>query len=301
MSQTGKSASTQETLGSALQKGFTITAEIPPSKSPNADKNLAVAREVCDKLAAINVTDNQRGMMRMSALAFSHLLVQEGCEPLLQLCCRDRNRLALESDLIGAAALGIRNVCVMTGDYTTLGDRPGAKPVYDLDSVQLLGLVKGLSDGVFGNGKKLKQSLPFFVGAVVNPFYEPIELELLKVKKKMAAGASFFQTQPFFDTAALDTFLENVKGLGTKFLIGVTPLKSAKMIRFLNENVLTTPIPEEIERRISAADDPAQEGLKLAAEFVNEIRGRVDGVHLMPIGQIDKLPVLLEMIGDGRS
>ena len=288
-------------LRDALEKGFTITAEIPPSKSPNAAKNLSVAREVRDQLAAINVTDNQRGMMRMSALAFSHLLVQEGCEPLLQLCCRDRNRLALESDLIGAAALGIKNVCVMTGDYTTLGDRPGAKPVYDLDSVQLLGLVRGLSEGVFGNGKKLKEKLPFFVGAVVNPFYDPIELELLKVKKKIAAGASFFQTQPFFDSASLDRFLENVKGLDTKFLIGVTPLKSTKMITFLNENVLTTEIPEEIERRIASADDPAMEGLKLAAEFVNEIRDRVDGVHLMPIGQVDKLPVLLEMIGDGKS
>ena len=288
-------------LRESLEKGFTITAEVPPPKSPNADKNLSVAREVRNLLACINVTDNQRGMMRMSALAFSHLLVQEGCEPLLQLCCRDRNRLALESDLIGAAALGIKNVCVMTGDYTTLGDRPGAKPVYDLDSVQLLGLVKGLSDGVYGNGKKISKNLPFFVGAVVNPFYEPIELELLKVRKKIAAGASFFQTQPFFDSASLDSFLKNVKGFKAKFLIGVTPLKSAKMIRFLNENVLTTPIPQEIERRINSADDPAHEGLKLAAEFVNEIRDRVDGVHLMPIGQVDKLPELLGMIGDGRG
>jgi len=301
MTQTGPTASTQGKLRDALTKGFTITAEIPPSKSANAEKNLSVAREVCGLLAAINVTDNQRGMMRMSALAFSHLLVQEGCEPLLQLCCRDRNRLALESDLIGAAALGIRNICVMTGDYTTLGDRPGAKPVYDLDSVQLLRLVSGLSDGVYGNGKKLKSGLPFFVGAVVNPFYDPVELELLKVRKKIAAGANFFQTQPFFDSASLDGFLEKIKEFDSKFLIGVTPLKSAKMIRFLNKNVLTSPIPEEIGRRISGAADPAKEGLKVAAEFVKEIRGRVDGVHLMPIGQIDKLPELLGMIGSGRS
>ncbi len=288
-------------LREALNKGFTITAEIPPPRSANGKKNLSVAREVRDLVAAVNVTDNQRGMMRMSALAFSHLLVQEGCEAIFQLCCRDRNRLALESDLIGAAALGIKNVCVMTGDYPTLGDRPGAKPVFDLDSIQLLRLVSGLSDGVYGNGKKLKQKLPFFVGAVVNPFYEPVELELLKVGKKIAAGASFFQTQPFFDIASLDDFLGKIQGFDTKFLIGVTPLKSAKMIRFLNDNVLTTPIPQEIERRICGAADPAKEGLKLAAEFVNEIRGRVDGVHLMPIGQIDKLPALLEMIGDSGS
>ena len=283
-------------LRDALDRGFTVTAEVPPPRSANGEKNLSVAREVRDLLAGINVTDNQRGMMRMSSLAFSHLLVQEGCEPILQLCCRDRNRLALESDLIGAAALGIKNVCVMTGDYTTLGDRPGAKPVYDLDSVQLLRLASGLADGVYGNGKKLKESLPFFVGAVVNPFYEPFELELLKVAKKIGAGANFFQTQPFFDSASLDGFLEKTRKFDAKFLIGVTPLKSEKMIRFLNENVLTSPIPQDIERRICGAADPAKEGLKVAAEFVNEIRGRVDGVHLMPIGQIDKLPELLEMI-----
>ncbi|MFQ5432449.1 MAG: methylenetetrahydrofolate reductase [Nitrospinota bacterium] len=301
MTQTGHAASTKGKLEESLNKGFTITAEIPPPKSANAEKNLSVASEVRDLLTAVNVTDNQRGMMRMSALAFSHLLVQEGCEPLLQLCCRDRNRLALESDLIGAAALGIRNICVMTGDYTTLGDRPGAKPVYDLDSVQLLRLVSGLTGGVYGDGKNLKQGLPFFVGAVVNPFYDPIELELLKVGKKIAAGAGFFQTQPFFDIASLDGFLEKIKEFDTKFLIGVTPLKSAKMIRFLNEKVLTSPIPDEIERRINGAADPAKEGLKVASEFVNEIRGRVDGVHLMPIGQVDKLPELLVMIGDERG
>jgi 5,10-methylenetetrahydrofolate reductase len=296
MTETDHAASQQGKFRERLNKGFSITVEIPPPKSANPEKNLSVARAVRGLVSGINVTDNQRGMMRMSALAFSHLLVQEGCEPLLQVCCRDRNRLALESDLLGAAALGIRNICVMTGDYTTLGDRPGARPVYDLDSVQLLQLVNALSEGRDAAGKKLKNSLPFFLGAVINPFYEPMELELMKAGKKIAAGARFFQTQPFFDAALVDRFLKQVKDLDAKFLIGVTPLKSAKMISFLNRNVLTTPIPEEIERRVGSADDPAKEGLKLAAELINEVRGRVDGVHIMPIGQVEKLPELLGMI-----
>ena len=283
----------------SLGSGFTITAEIPPPRSANPEKNLKVARAIAGKVDGINVTDNQRGMMRMSPLAFSHLLVREGCDPLLQVCCRDRNRLALESDLLGAAALGIRNLCIMTGDFTTLGNRPGARPVYDLDSVQLIRMAAMLTEGKDGAGKEMKNNVPFFVGAVVNPFYDPIELELLKVRKKIAAGARFFQTQPFFDTAAVDQFLGRVGGLDAKFLIGVTPLKSPEMIRFLNDNVLTTPIPEAVGRRVSEAADPASEGLNAAAEFVTEIRSRVDGVHIMPIGQIARLPELLGLIGDG--
>ena len=283
----------------SLGSGFTITVEIPPPKSANPEKNLKVARTIVGKVAAINVTDNQRGMMRMSPLAFSHLLVREGCDPLLQVCCRDRNRLALESDLLGASALGIKNLCIMTGDFTTLGNRPGARPVYDLDSIQLIRMAAMLTEGKDGAGREMKTSVPFFIGAVVNPFYDPIELEIMKVRKKIAVGARFFQTQPFFDTAGVDLFLDRVSGLDAKFLIGVTPLKSPEMVRFLNEKVLTTPIPEAVGRRVSEAADPAAEGLTVAAEFINEIRSRVDGVHIMPIGQTARLPELLGLIGDG--
>ncbi|GMT42862.1 MAG: 5,10-methylenetetrahydrofolate reductase [bacterium] len=283
-------------LKKGLETGFSITVEIPPPKGANPEKLLKIAEAVSRRVTGVNVTDNQRGMMRMSALAFCHLLTDVGCEPVLQLCCRDRNRLAIESDLLGAAALGIKNICTMTGDYPTLGDRPGAKPVFDLDSVQLVRLVKRMSDGFNAGGKAFKNHPSFNVGAVINPFYEPLELEIMKTKKKIKAGAAFFQTQPFFDEKPLEIFLDRVKEMDSKFLIGVTPLKSEKMVKFLNENVLTTPIPDNVARRMSQAADPAKEGLKIAAEFINAVRGKIDGVHIMPVGQTGRLPELLDMI-----
>jgi 5,10-methylenetetrahydrofolate reductase len=283
--------------------GFAVTAEIPPPKGSIPDKSLAVAREVAGRVDAVNVTDNQRAVVRMSALAFCKHLADAGCEPLLQLCGRDRNRLAIQSDLLGAASFGIKNICVMTGDHTTMGDTPGAKPVFDLDAVQLIKLADDLSNGLSINGKTLKNHPTFHIGGVINPFYEPFDLELIKTRKKIKAGAKFFQTQPFFDKKSLETFLDRVKGpngIDTKILIGITPLKSEKMITFLNENVLTTPIPGDVIERIKGAKDPAEEGLKLSAEFISDIKNgdyEISGVHLMPIGQVEKLPHLLEMIG----
>lgn len=287
----------------SVKNGFAVTAEIPPPKGSSADKSLVTAREVAGRIDAVNVTDNQRAVVRMSALAFCKHLVDAGCEPLLQLCGRDRNRLALQSDLLGAWSLGIKNICLMTGDHTTMGDTPDAKPVFDLDAVQLIKLADDLSNGLSINGKKLKNHPTFNIGGVVNPFYEPFDLELMKIRKKVNAGATFFQTQPFFNKKSLETFLDRVKGIDTKILIGITPLKSEKMITFLNENVLTTPIPDDVLERIKQADGPegaAEEGLKLSAEFINDIQNGeygIDGVHLMPIGQVDKLPRLLDMIG----
>jgi 5,10-methylenetetrahydrofolate reductase len=184
----------------------------------------------------------------------------------------------------------------MTGDHPRLGDNPGAKAVYDIDAIQLMKLASDFSRGINIHGKPLKKHPSFFTGGVINPFYEPLELELLKVRKKIIAGARFFQTQPFFDMETVDVFLEAAKPLDTKILIGVTPLKSVQMIDFLNENVLTKPIPESVKNRMVSAADPAEEGFRIAADFIDGIRGKADGVHLMPIGQISKLPVLLEMI-----
>ncbi len=285
----------------SLEAGFTITAEIPPPKSVSFPKSIEVAKKVAGKVAGLNVTDNQRGMMRMSSMAFSHILLGVGCDPVWQICCRDRNRLALQSDLLGASALGIKNVCVMTGDYPTLGDNPGAKAVYDLDAVQLMKLTDGFSNGKDIRGGVMKNHPDFFVGGVVNPFYEPIELELLKLQKKVNAGAKFFQTQPFFDIESVDTFLEQAKPSGAKMLIGVTPIKSMKMLKFLNENVLTKPIPDGVSKRIEFASDQMMEGLKISAEFINGIRDRVDGAHIMPINQVASLPLLLDMVEEGNG
>ena len=156
-----------------LKKGFSITVEIAPPKGADASLPLGIAKKVAGRVAGVNVTDNQRAMMHMSALAFSHLLLGVGAEPILQICCRDRNRLALQSDMLGAWVLGIDNICVMTGDYPTLGDNPQANPVFDLDASQLIGAASQFSMGVALNGKPINDHGEFFIGAVFNPFYDP--------------------------------------------------------------------------------------------------------------------------------
>ncbi|MDH5543424.1 MAG: methylenetetrahydrofolate reductase [Nitrospinota bacterium] len=289
--------SLKEKLDSSL---FAVTAEIAPPKGSDPEKSLATAEKIAGRVDGINVTDNQRAVVRMSALAFCKHLIDAGCEPILQVCGRDRNRLAIQSDLLGAYSFGIKNICLMTGDHTALGDAPGAKPVFDLDSVQLIQMATDLSRGISITGQKLKNFPDFLIGGVINPFYSPIEMEMLKTRKKISAGASFFQTQPFFDTASLKAFIDTVKPLNTKILVGITPIKSLTMAAFLNDNVLTTPIPDNLMKRIEGAKDQAGEGLKIAAELVNEIKSGIDGVsgvHLMPIGQVEKLPMLLEMTG----
>ena len=289
------------TLKEKLDSGqFVTTAEIAPPKGDDPSKSIAVAKIIADRVDGINVTDNQRAVVRMSTLAFCKHLIDAGCEPVLQICGRDRNRLAIQSDLLGASSFGIQNICLMTGDHTSLGDTPGAKPVFDLDSMQLIGLTKNLSNGISITGQKLKNFPQFHIGGVINPFYKPMEMEIIKTEKKIFAGATFFQTQPFFEMASLKSFLATIKPLDTKILIGITPIKSLKMATFLNENVLTTPIPDELIKRITSAGDPAEEGLKIAAEMINEIMKKPDGangVHIMPIGQVEKLPQLLEMTG----
>lgn len=279
------------------KKSFVVTAEIPPPKGINIAPNLEIAKKILGKIDGINVTDNQRGIMRMCSLAFSHLLKKIGHNPIMQLCTRDRNRLALQSDILGAAALGIENICIMTGDHPKLGDHPDAKPVFDLDSIQLMEVIKSLENGVNMMGKKLDGAPKFFVGGVMNPFFEPFELELIKLRKKMEAGAEFFQTQPFFDKESVEKFVGAVNKINARFLIGISPIKSVKMINFLNEKVLTRKIPEDVAKRIETAKNQTEEGVRVAAEFIKDIKGLVNGIHIMPIGIEEYLPYLLNEAG----
>ena len=281
------------------QKSFIITAELPPPKGTSIQKMTGIARSVRGMVDGINITDNQRSIMRMSALAFSHLIKDTGNEPIMQICCRDRNRIALQSDILGAAALNINNLCIMTGDHTTLGDHPEAKPVFDIDSIQLMLMVRNMENGKTLSGKGLVSKPSFSLGGVVNPFAEPFDFQLIKLKKKVQAGAEFFQTQPFFDLESILNFLEAVEDIKAKFLIGITPLKSFKTIQFLNKNVLTKPIPESISERIAKSNCQEMEGIKIAAELIHEIKNKadkIDGVHIMPIGVEKLLPNLLELI-----
>jgi 5,10-methylenetetrahydrofolate reductase len=279
------------------KKDFVVTIEIPPPKGVNAASSLDIAKKILGRVDGVNVTDNQRGIMRMCSLAFSHLLKEIGHNPIMQVCTRDRNRLALQSDILGAGVLGIENICIMTGDHPKLGDHPDAKPVFDLDSIQLIKVIKEMESGVCMSGKRLESYVKFFVGGVANPFFEPFELELIKIKKKIDAGAEFFQTQPFFDKESLEKFLEDTRGLNTKFLIGISPIKSVKMINFLNEKVLTRKIPENISKRIETAENQTEEGIRVAAEFIREIKGLVRSIHIMPIGIESYLPYLLDEAG----
>ncbi len=281
------------------QKSFIITAELPPPKGTSIQKMTDVARSITGMVDGINVTDNQRSIMRMSALAFSHLIKDTGNEPIMQICCRDRNRIALQSDILGAAALNIKNLCIMTGDHTTLGDHPEAKPVFDIDSVQLMLMIRNMEKGKTFSGKDLASKLSFSLGGVANPYAEPFDLQLIKLKKKVQAGAEFFQTQPFFDLESILKFLKAVEGVNAKFLIGITPLKSFKTIQFLNKNVLANPIPESISERIAKSNCPEMEGIKIAAELIHEVKNKtniIDGIHIMPIGVEKRLPHLLKLI-----
>lgn len=279
------------------KKDFIVTVEIPPPKGANVVPAIDIAKKVLGRVDGVNVTDNQRGIMRMCPLAFSHLLKEIGHNPIMQVCTRDRNRLALQSDILGAGALGIENICIMTGDHPKLGDHPDAKPVFDIDSIQLIKVIRELENGISMAGKKLDGSPRFFVGGVMNPFFEPFELELIKLNKKMGAGAEFFQTQPFFDKESLERFVGQVKGIDTKFLVGISPLKSVKMVNFMNEKVLTRKIPENISKRIESAKDQTEEGVRIAAEFIRDIKDIVKGVHIMPIGIEQYLPYLLDEAG----
>ena len=276
------------------KKDFVVTVEIPPPKGANIVPGIDIAEKILGRVDGVNVTDNLRGIMRMCPLAFSHLLKEMGHNPIMQVCTRDRNRLALQSDILGAGALGIENICIMTGDHPKLGDHPDAKPVFDIDSIQLIKVVRELENGISMAGKKLDGSPRFFVGGVMNPFFEPFELELIKLNKKMGAGAEFFQTQPFFDKESLERFVGQIKGIDTKFLVGISPLKSVKMVNFMNEKVLTRKIPENISKRIESAKDQTEEGVRIAAEFIKNIKDIVKGIHIMPIGIEQYLPYLLD-------
>jgi len=285
------------TFGEKLKSNmFLVTAEITPPKGTDTSAALADAMILRGWTDALNITDNQRSVMRMSSLAASKVLLDGGHEVIMQLTCRDRNRLALQSDLLGAASLGIRNICIMTGDHTTSGDHPGAKPVYDLDSVQLLSLARKMGDGLDFVGNKLEGTPEFVVGAVSNT--DPTQvMQILKLEKKVNMGAEFIQTQAVYDVGQFENFMVSVAHLDVPIIVGIIPLKSAKMARFMNEKIPGVKVGDELVARMEHTDDPTREGLVIAAETIKGIRKMCRGVHLMPIGQHLNTPGLLEMAG----
>jgi len=288
-------------LRSLLEAGeFVVTAEVGPLKGIDTSEIEEVAEVLRGRVNAANVTDQQSSVMRLGSLATCHLLKERGIEPVLQVTCRDRNRLALQSDLLSAYVLGIENVLAITGDLPALGDHPQAKPVYDLDSVQLLWVIKRLNEGYDMADNELIGKPDFFPGAVVNPGADTeaaFELQLIKMEKKIALGARFFQTQAIYDIDVFVKFMKRVEGFKVPILAGIIPLKSAGMARFMNKNVAGVFVPDELIEKMASAEDKVKTGLEIAANTLKDLKDICHGVHIMPIGWEAKVPALLDFAG----
>ncbi len=271
---------------------FVATAEIAPPKGVDWQPALDTAASFSG-ITAVNVTDNQGANMRMTPLVVAGKLVAAGVEPILQLTCRDRNRLALQSDLLGAAALGISNILLLSGDHARFGDHPEARSVFDLDSVQLLQGVHNMQQGCDMAGKKLESAPEFFPGAAVSPESEPFELMFQKYRKKIEAGARFFQTQAVFDTSRFAKFMCEANTLDVPVLAGILLLKSARMARFLNDNIPGVRVPDSLVERLDKAGNPLEEGVAIARETVRSVRQCCQGVHLMTLGHEERIPEIL--------
>jgi len=279
-------------------KEFILTAELGPPKGTDLSRFLEKGRLLAPYFHGINVTDNQSAVMRLSSLAGCVHLLGIGAVPIMQMTCRDRNRLAIQADLLGAWSLGIENILALTGDHPKFGDHPQVKAVYDLDSVQLIATIRGLNEGRDLAGKELKGATDFLIGAAVSPVAEPVEPELLKFEKKVTAGAVFFQTQAVFEPEKLEQFMGFARKFKqVKIIAGILILKSVRMVEFINANVPGLDIPPQIEAAIRKAADPELEGIKIAASLLNDIKEIADGVHLMAIGNEERVVDVLEIAG----
>jgi len=283
------------TLCEKIKSGkFIVTSEIGPPKGVDMKDMLDSADLIKDRVDAINVTDLQSSVMRTGSLAVCRLLLDRGITPILQMTCRDRNRLALQSDLLSASVLGIENVLILTGDYPTMGDHPEAKPVFDLGSVQLLEVARGLQEGKDMKGNPLKGAPKFCLGAVVNPGADPLEAEIIKMEKKAAAGAQFFQTQAVYDIGLFKKFIDSSKHINVPVFAGIVLLKSAGMARYMNENVAGVYVPDSYIKEMEAAKDKGSKSVEIAARIIKELKGLCRGVHIMPIGWDKKVPLVLD-------
>lgn len=277
---------------------FLVTSEIGPPKGIQTKTLLEDAQLIRNRVDAINVTDLQSSVMRLGSLAVCSLLKQNGFEPIFQLTCRDRNRLALQSDILSAASLGIENILVLTGDHPVMGDHPEAKPVFDLDSVQLLQVIQKLQQGSDMKGNLLEGEAPrFCAGAVVNPGADPLEPQIIKMEKKIASGAEFFQTQAVYDVAVFEQFLRRTAHLKTTILAGIVLLKSAGMARYMNKNVAGVSVPETLIKEMENAKDKVAQSVEIAARLIGELKPLCRGIHIMPIGWDKKVPLVLDAAG----
>jgi methylenetetrahydrofolate reductase (NADPH) len=297
-------------LQAVLQRGkFAVTAEIGPPRGANIAPVRRKAIMLRDWIDAANVTDNQSAVVRMASWAGSLVCMQEGVEPVMQLQCRDRNRIALQSDLLGAAALGIPNVLLLTGDHPRFGDHPEAKPVFDLDAIDLVWTARTMREQrKLLSGRDLKPAPDWFIGAVENPFAPPFEWRAERLGKKVAAGAQFFQTQFVYDIPIFTRFMQKVRDLGfdkkAHILAGVGPIKSLRALEHMRREVPGMYVPDDVVKRLRGVPDDkvAAEGLKVCAEVIQQVREipGVAGVHVMAFSWEDAIPEILERAGVSR-
>ena len=280
---------------------FVITSEVGPPKGFNLDHLLHEADEYLQGVNAINVTDCQSSIMRIGSLATCKALKDKGFTPIYQLTCRDRNRIALQSDLLSAAYFGIENLLLLTGDHTVLGDTPQAKPVFDLDSVSLIHTVKQLEQGVDLGGNALEGEPPKFAkGAVVSPCSDSVDVQLAKMERKIEAGAEYFQTQAVFESDKFIEFMDKAKQFGVPVMLGVIIPKNAGMANFMNNNIAGITIPADIIEELKADKEKTKAGItgvEITARIIKECKNYCQGLHIMALGWENKVPGLLKLAG----
>ena len=287
-------------LQEKLEAGeFVVTGEIGPPKGIDTHEMDEEIEHLRGKVVAINVTDIQSSVMRLGSLIVSEHLVRQGLEPVFQLTCRDRNRLAIQTELLSAAWVGIENVLALTGDHQFLGDHPMARGVFDLDSVSLLQTIDTLVKGKDLAGNDLQGAPKLFPGAVVAPGLDPVEPQIIKMEKKIAAGARFFQTQAVYDPRQMEAFMKQVEQFKVPVLAGIVVLKSAGMAKFMNKNVAGVFVPDHLIDEMASAKkkDLKKKGAEIAGRLIKEMKGMCQGIHLMPLGWTDTVDDILGHAG----
>jgi methylenetetrahydrofolate reductase (NADPH) len=298
---------TESRLEKVLAAGhLAVTSECGPPRGCLPDKVREKGKYLEGVVDAVNVTDNQTAMVRMSSLAASVILKQEGLNPLLQVVSRDRNRLAMQADIIGAYSLGINTMLCLSGDHTKFGDHPMAANVHDIDSIQMIQMVKQMRDeGLFQGGAEIKSPPKMFIGAAANPFADPFELRVLRLAKKVAAGADFIQTQCIFNVDKFEKWMEGVRSMGLHkkcyILAGVTPIKSVGAARYMKNKVPGMDVPQEIVDRMAAQPKEKQpeEGITICIETIERLK-KIEGVagfHIMAIDWEEKVKEIVERAG----
>lgn len=300
-----KEMKSRSNLEKLLSRGkFVVTAELGPPKGVNINAiidKVKILKGFCD---AVNITDNQTSIVRMSSIASAIKIIQLGMEPIIQMVTRDRNRIALQSDLIGAAALGVKNVLCLTGDHQCFGNHPSSKNVFDIDSIQLIKMFKDMRDEhKFQCGEEMKHPPNIFIGAAANPFADPFDFRPIRLAKKVNAGVDFIQTQLVYNVEKFKEYMKKVREMDLHekvyILAGVGPIKSVGMAKYMQKNVAGMDVPDKIVERLKKSKDTKEEGINICVDIIQEIKEieGVSGVHIMAIAWEEAVPIIVEKAG----